>query len=226
MENQVFPYGPSPSRLIALCKALSGSRKVSVDLDRLERVGVPKTQVSIALSGLRQMGFVTPAGEVTDLCRQFSSPSSRPAASERIIRKLYSPLEEVANSDPSEALAACHAYLQRLGRGASAQEKILKLFVFFRLQSGRPVTSGAPEVGDLRGVRAQATGPEMPPADSAALELAVSLRRFCEIRSGVLEEKRTLVRALQAECAQIEAEIDRASQMLEQHLSLYPSLPI
>lgn len=244
MEPEVYPYGPSPAKLVELASAIVKEADRVITLDRLEELGIHKTQVSIALSGLKQLGFLDSQSRVTSRFRQFADPQQRKKTCLAVLKEGYASLADVAKSNPGAWESSCLAYLARQGKGDSAQRKILKLFQFFLEQSGERVEAerltpravkgpsedasvqvasltDAPPIAQDAIIAATGTGQE---ADPAAVDLANSLIRYCESREAILCEKMAIVQALQAECAQVEQEIQKARAMLEDHLRFYPGL--
>lgn len=247
MEAPNFPYGPTPSKLDAVLRHLISSGLKKVSLDRLEASGLPKTQLSIALSGLRQLGFVDSEGRLTRLAKSYLDDDAQSDTCSRIIRTVYMPLYDVVKSTPNAPEAACAAYLGHLGKGASAQDKILKLFWYFwakanmadipvlAKKSRRPASealhessatgpinsSGEPEDSYTSGSHTVVTGSDV---DAAAIELAHSLARFCQSREKILNLRLSTLSSLQTEIAALQAELARAKDTLDQHLLTYPSL--
>lgn len=245
MDNPIFPYGPTSKKLDKICSSLAKQTNKKVTLDWLETLGIPKTQVSVALSGLKQLGFVSPDCKITKLCIKFSKKESRMTACQEILVNVYSPLVDIVQSNPSAVVAACNSYLQRLGRGDSAREKILKLFWYFWVNSNRkiPTEENSEQMmfkaknelkTDIQGALNEIQGnDELKPkdsdknpnsADSATISLAESLIRFCESKEKLLIEKNTKITKLQEECQQMQLEIEKVREMLNQLISTYPGL--
>jgi len=240
MDNPVFPYGPSPNKLEKLVASLVVRRKEQVTMDLLEQLGVPKTQLSIAFSGLKQLGFVNSDGTINALANKYANMQTRKRASEEILRMLYGVLTEIVENNPEIAQKAVNIYLQRLGRGDSAREKILKLFWHFwknaekgGLEDGLQIIEEKTYIGSIKSDEkiaydvlrvSQEVIESKVVVDEAAITLAQSLIDFLDSRNKTLIKLKENISSLEQECGQLQGEIDRVQKMLDQHMLSYPSL--
>jgi hypothetical protein len=242
MDNPIYPYGPSPNKLEKLIASIASRRKEQVTLDLLEKNGVPKTQVSVAFSGLKQLGFVNSDGSITELTLLFSKNSSKKQASNQILQNVYCLLTNEVEKNPATSQIAANSFLQRLGRGESAREKILKMFWYFWKLADRKsiptdlhsVDISKPEssFNEIITITTTSDGNNSSnlskeiniEADNEAIQLANSLTSFYHSRGKLLSDKKRQLSLLQQECKLQEEELQRVRKILEQHLLMYPNL--